>query len=149
MSVCCMALLNNLDMNLHLIENISIPSEVGWWTDSWVISVVNSWIFLMFQDIHQRVVRLIMGKPCVHKAALLHKQEFPKYNFLFFLLFWHLCCFGRMGFFQITDLIFMFVLLSQIALSSGPNLHLHKSLLTSEALLLLWVYKIAQMLLIY
>lgn len=49
--------------------------------------------------------------------------------FFFFLasaLFWDV-----RPFFRITDLIFMFVLLSQIALSSGPNLH--KSLLTSEA----------------
>lgn len=49
MSVCCIALLNNLNMNLRLIENIRIPSQVAWWTHSWVIVVVNSWIFLMFQ----------------------------------------------------------------------------------------------------
>lgn len=64
MSVCCMALLNNLDMNLHIIENIRIPSQVGWWTHSWVISVV-SWIFLMFQNKHQRVLNTweYLGRP--------------------------------------------------------------------------------------
>lgn len=47
-----------LQDTFHLIDNFRIPSQVGWWTHSWVISAEKGWMFLMFWDKWQRASRL-------------------------------------------------------------------------------------------